>query len=109
MEPHRLESRNTGGWLRRLYAHLSNYVHSRPGYTSGDLWNGSNGPVYDTAAFQQCFDLQIETFAACYLLTNIAKPDLRIAPEAQDILFKEHSGPWLNLAVGAAKELGLIG
>jgi hypothetical protein len=100
--------RDGRGWVRRLYDQLSNYVHSRPGFTSGDLWR-SNGPVYDTAAFQLCFDIQIETFAACYLLTKIAKPDLQIAPEAQNILFKDHSGSWLNVAAEAAKELGLIG
>ena len=65
--------------------------------------------MYETAAFQLCFDVQIETFAACYLLTKIAKPDLRIAPQAQNILFKGHSGSWLNVAAEAAKELGLIG
>jgi hypothetical protein len=77
------------------------------GFTSGDLWS-SNGPVYDTAAFHRCFCIQIETFAACYLLMKIAKPDLRIAPEAQNILFKDHSAAWLNVAAQAAKELGLI-
>jgi hypothetical protein len=96
------------GWLRRLYNHLCNYSHSRPGFTSGDLWS-SNGPVYDTDAFHRCFDIQIETFAACYLLTKIAKPDLRIAPQAQNILFKDHSGEWLSVAASAAKEIGLIG
>ena len=96
------------GWVRRLYDHLCKYSHSRPGFTSGDLWR-SNGPVYDTAAFQLCFDIQIEIFAACYLLTKIAKPDLRIAPRAQNILFKYPSGSWLNVAAEAAKELGLIG
>src|SRR5271166_1409075 len=96
------------GWVRRLYDHLCKYSHSRPGFTSGDLWR-SNGPVYDTAAFQLCFDIQIEIFAACYLLTKIAKPDMRIAPRAQNILFKYHSSSWLNVAAGAAKELGLIG
>lgn len=101
-------TRDGCGWGRRLYDQLSNYVHSRPGFTSGDLWR-RNGPVYDTAAFQLCFDIQIETFAACYLLTKIAKPDLRIAPQAQNILFKAHSGSWLNVAAEAAKELGLIG
>jgi hypothetical protein len=102
-------TRDGRGWVRRLYNQLSNYAHSRPGFTGHDLWNGSNGPVYDTDAFQQCFDVQIETFAACYLLTKIAKPDLRMAPQAQNILFKDHSGSWLNVAAEAAKEIGLIG
>jgi hypothetical protein len=96
-----------GGWIRRLYAQLSDYSHSRPGFTHGDLWN-SNGPVYDTKAFHLCFDSQIETFAACYLLTKIARPYLKIEPWAQNLLFKAHSGAWLNIAAQAAKELGLI-
>lgn len=96
------------GWIRRLYNQLSDYAHSRPGFSSGDLWR-SNGPVYDSAAFHRCFDTQIETFAACYLLTKIAKPELRIAPQAQNILFKDHSSAWLNVAAEAAKELGLTG
>jgi hypothetical protein len=48
-------------------------------------------------------------FAAWHLLTKIAKRDLRIATQAQNILFKDHSGPWLNVAALAAKELELIG
>ena len=95
-------------WLGQgLYGQLSNYADSRPGFTSGDLWS-SNGPVYDTAAFHRCLDIQIETFAACYLLTKIAKPNLRIESKAQNILFKDHSGAWLNVAAKAAKELGLF-
>lgn len=102
-----------GGWIRRLYDKLSEYSHSRPGFTSGDLWR-SNGPVYNTAAFRLCFDTQIETSAACFLLSKSrsliceSKPDLRIRPQAQNILFKDHSGAWLNVAAEAAKELGLI-
>jgi hypothetical protein len=95
------------GWIRRLYAHLSDYAHSRPGFTSGDLWN-SNGPVYETNAFHLCFDMQIATFAACYLLTKIAKPDLRLEPWAQSILFTSYSAAQLNIAGEAAKELGLL-
>jgi hypothetical protein len=68
----------------------------------------SNGPVYDTAVFRRCFDTQIETYAACFLLTKIAKPGLRLNRRTQNILFKGHSGDWLNLAAEAAKELGFI-
>ena len=96
-----------GGWLRRLFDGLSNYAHSRPGFTSGDFWR-SNGPVYDADAFGACFDLLIETFAACYLLVKIGKPTLQITPLAKETLFERPSGSWLVLASEAAKELGLI-
>ncbi len=99
--------KSAGGWIRRLYAKLSDYAHSRPEFTSGDLWS-SNGPVYVTPAFRLCFDMQIETYAACYLLTKIAKPDLRIDAQAQNILFENHSHEWLNLPTEAARHLGLI-
>ena len=72
-----------------MYAPLSDYAHSRPDFTSGELWS-SNGPVFVTAAFHLCFDMQIETFAGCYLLTKIAKPDLGIGRQAQNIQFKDH-------------------
>jgi hypothetical protein len=101
------KGKTPGGWLRRLYAGLSNYSHSRPGFTSGDLWH-SNGPVYDTAAFHLCVEMQIETYAACYLLVRVAKPDLQIKPRVQNLLFSDHSGPGRGIAVETAKELGLV-
>jgi hypothetical protein len=33
------------GYVRRLYKHLCNYAHARPGYTQADLLN-SNGPIF---------------------------------------------------------------
>src|ERR1700732_2993826 len=44
----------------------------------------------------------------CYLLAKIAKPDLQVDPRAPNILFKDYSGDWFNVAAEAAKELGLI-
>ncbi len=96
-----------GGWIRRLYAKLCDYAHSRPDFTSGDLWS-SNGPVYVTEAFHLCFEMQIETFAACYILTKIANPNLRIEPELRTILFDNHTCPWLKISMEAAKHLGLL-
>jgi hypothetical protein len=98
-------NKGSGGWLRRFHKQLSNYSHSRPGFTSGDL-SKSNVPVYDPAAFRLCFDMQVETFAACYLLLKIAKADFKIGDAAKDILFKAHSAAWLTLATEAARELG---
>jgi hypothetical protein len=96
-----------GGWIRRLYAKLSDYAHSPPDYTSGDLWS-SNGPVYVTEAFHLFFDMHIETFAACLILTKIAKPDLHIDPTLNDLLFRNPSGTWVKIATEAAKQLGLL-
>jgi hypothetical protein len=96
-----------GGWIRRLYAKLSDYAHSPPDYTSGDLWS-SNGPVYVTEAFHLFFYMHIETFAACLILTKIAKPDLRIDPTLNDLLFRNPSGTWVKIATEAAKQLGLL-
>ncbi len=39
-----------GGWARRLYTNLSDYSHTRPGFTNVDMW-ASNGPIYVQEAF----------------------------------------------------------
>ena len=52
--------------------------------------------------------LHIETFAACLILTKIAKPDLRIDPTLNDLLFRNPSGTWVKIATEAAKQLGLL-
>jgi hypothetical protein len=83
------------GFDSSLYVKLSYYVHPLPSFFGGDLWQ-SNGPVYVTDAFHLCFEMQIETFAACFLLTKIAK--LIYESQAQNILFKDHSGAWLGVA-----------
>lgn len=98
---------SAGGWIRRLYAMLSDYAHSRPDFTSGDLWS-SNGPVYVDEAFNLCFEMQLETFAACYVLTKIARPELTLKPQTQEVLFRSRPDVSYSLAREAAHHLGLL-
>lgn len=74
-----------GGWIRRLFGDLSNFAHSRPGYTNGDLWN-SNGPVYDQNAFNKSYSYYLNTMSACYILVKLARINFKL-PEVASKMF----------------------
>jgi|SRR2546428_1927334 len=74
-----------GGWVRRLFGELSHYVHSRPGYTNGDMWK-SNGPIYDRRAVTTTSSYYLQTMAGCYFMIKLARPNLEL-PQAALQLF----------------------
>ena len=76
--------KDPGGWVRRLYKELCNYVHSRPGFTNGDMWN-SNGPIYDKNAVEISALFYIETMITCYFLVKLARPDFILSSNASDL------------------------
>jgi len=72
-------------WMDDLYDELSAYTHSRPDASDGTMWE-SNGPVYRTLAFRKIFGSQIATYAACYHMTKIGRPNF-ILPEKAEMIF----------------------
>lgn len=73
------------GWMDDLYDELSAYTHSRPDSSDGTMWE-SNGPVYRTIAFRKVFGSQIATYAACYHMIKIGRPEF-ILPKKAEIVF----------------------
>lgn len=61
------------GWSRRIYHHLCNYAHTRPGFAEADLWH-SNGPIYVPKAFWNWYKSYLETTSLAAVLVLIARP-----------------------------------
>jgi hypothetical protein len=68
-----------GGCVRRLFASLSDFAHSRPKYTDSDF-RESNGPIYVKSVFNHVAWVHFETIAIAYVLVLIARPRIRISP-----------------------------
>ena len=70
------------GWALAAYYQMCGYTHSRPKSSDGDLWQ-SNGPVYNATAISQVTDFQLSTYACCYLLIRIGRPQFRLGKESR--------------------------
>jgi hypothetical protein len=68
-----------GGCVRRLFASLSDFAHSRPNYTDSKF-RESNGPIYVKSAFNHVAWVHFETMAIAYVLVLIARPRMRVSP-----------------------------
>jgi len=75
-----------GGSARRLYSRLSDYSHSRPGFTQFEMWN-STGPVYSYDAFIETTQLHFETCLLCFTLTKLGRSDF-VLPQAAKQLYE---------------------
>jgi hypothetical protein len=73
------------GWMGSLYEELCAYTHSRPDASDGEMWR-SNGPIYVTAAFDRVFKVQLSTYAACYVLAKVGRPEF-VLPKPSEFLF----------------------
>lgn len=62
-----------GGFARRIFDGVCNFVHARPGYADGDL-RSSNGPIYVRSTFNHVAWLQFETFGLCFAMHLLARP-----------------------------------
>ncbi|MGP8259034.1 MAG: hypothetical protein ACLQM6_03670 [Acidobacteriaceae bacterium] len=83
-----ISSTSEGGFVRRAFSGISEYSHSRPGHTDGDLWE-SNGPIYVPAAFNHVSWIHFEIIALSYVLAMLAKPKMRVLP-AMSRLFADN-------------------
>jgi hypothetical protein len=68
-----------GGCVRRLFASLSDFSHSRPHFTDSHF-RESNGPIYVRSAFNHVAWVHFETVAIAYVLVLIARPKMRVSP-----------------------------
>lgn len=75
-----------GGWIRKLYSQLSNYVHSRPSNTFGDLWLGSNGPIYIRQSFGRVSASYCDTLSLIYVLIKLARPNFQLPTDAKHLI-----------------------
>jgi hypothetical protein len=64
---------SSGGWARRLYSELSDYSHTRPGFTNVDMW-ASNGPIYVRETFVSTVEMYLQTSALCFILVKLGRP-----------------------------------
>jgi hypothetical protein len=74
-----------GGWVRQLYSGLSDYSHCRPAYQAADMWGGSNGPIYEEAAFKWTYRLWLQTLGTCFILVKVVRPETTMSPLIQDL------------------------
>jgi hypothetical protein len=65
-----------GGWVRRSFSGISDWAHSRPGYTDFAM-RSSNGPIYVCGAFKHSAWIQTETLGLLFVLLLIARPRTR--------------------------------
>ena len=70
-----------GGWARRLYSELSDYSHTRPGFTNVDMW-ASNGPIYVQEAFVSFAGMYLQTSALGFLLAKLGRPGSHLPQDA---------------------------
>ena len=66
---------NKRGLIRRLYKKLSNFVHSRPGYTHFDSWN-SNGPVFVQKEFCNWFIFFLKIYLISLIFIKLGCPQI---------------------------------
>jgi hypothetical protein len=90
-------------WISALYEELCSFVHARPDSTDGAIWR-SNGPIYVHEGFRDSMDLLTATYAAGYVLSKIARPDLRMA-ETSKFIFAEPPARDGALALGLVDSL----
>ena len=76
--------RNPGGWARRLYSELSNYSHTRPGFTNVDMW-ASNGPIYVREAFMSTVDTYLQVSALCFIVVKLGRPTFSLSHDALQV------------------------
>lgn len=76
-----------GGIARRIFSALSEFSHSRPGYSDSDM-RKSNGPIYVASAFKHVAWMQFETLGLCFVLLLIARPT-QVLPEPAIELFRD--------------------
>jgi len=70
---------DAGGFVRRLFKHLSKYAHGIPGKTEGDIWQ-SNGPILVPTAFEAWSECYLTVYALAVLQCRLAQPALDKLP-----------------------------
>jgi hypothetical protein len=66
------------GLARRLFSELSQFTHGGPAFTNGDLWDGSNGPIFVPKAFEKWSVTFAKTYALGVLEAKLAQPKITV-------------------------------
>ena len=77
----------SGGWARKLYSELSNFVHAKPSYSHVATWDGSTGPIYVKHSFGKLSALYCDTMALTYVMIKLARPDFNL-PNQTEYIFQ---------------------
>jgi hypothetical protein len=81
-----------GGWARRLYSELSDYSHTRPGFSNVDMW-ASNGPIYVQEAFVSFTEMYLQTSALGFLLVKLGRPGFLLPQDALPVFGSARERP----------------
>jgi hypothetical protein len=73
-----------GGWVRRAFSGISDWTHSRPGFTDSSI-RKSNGPIYVRGAFNHSAWIQTEIVGLLFVLLLISCPSTRLNQVALDL------------------------
>jgi len=85
------------------YRKLCKYTHARRDAGYRVLWE-SNGPVYNDEAIKLTFFSSLSTYALCYILARLARPQF-VMPKGSEILFELDWMPNHDLLVRAYADL----
>jgi len=72
------------GYARKLFDHVSEFTHARPGYTDSAL-RQSNGPIYVREAFEHALWIQSEVFALSFIYMLLARPRTVFPPNVRKL------------------------
>jgi hypothetical protein len=64
-----------GGFVRRLYKELSDFIHGSPAFTHANIWQ-SNGPVFVPQAFEKWTNIFAKTYSLAILEMKLAQPNV---------------------------------
>ena len=82
------DSTSEGGFARRLFSGISDFSHSRPGRTDGDM-RGSNGPIYVRSVFEHAAWIHFEVIGLCFVLALVARRKLVVPPSVIELFGDE--------------------
>lgn len=66
----------SGGFARKLFKELSEFIHGGPAFTNADLWQGSTGPIFVPQAFEKWRGTFAKTYALGVLEAKLAQPNV---------------------------------
>jgi hypothetical protein len=95
--------KEASGVLRKLYGDLSGYIHPQRDSTSGILWGGSNGPIWEPDSFSKVYLYYRDVMAMSYVLLTLGWSEFSI-PDKLWLLFESPGGAWTSSSIAKLKE-----
>lgn len=81
--------KNKAGFARRLFTELSQFTHGGPAFTNGDLWEGSNGPIFVSKSFERWSVKFANAFALGVLEAKLAQPTVTVLGGGSQLTVKD--------------------